>query len=209
MGKTIYRKPRKLEISTGWKFKYEVCELQGDMVLILSLIYFTFYIHLPYLANPESHFGNERAWGFYWIDSSLCLEWGQWRKYLHMPWEWAHVRHEVLYPDGLRKPVGDSWDKEDGRVIETHPYTYTRKSGEVQEREATIYTEEREWRWRWFKWLPFPRRIRRSISIDFNQEIGERTGSWKGGVVGCGYSVKPGETPLETLRRMESERVFN
>ncbi len=34
-------------------------------------------------------------------------------------------------------------------------------------------------------------------------------GSWKGGVLGCGYEMKPGETPKQTLRRMERERVFN
>jgi len=49
---------------------------------------------------------------------------------------------------------------------------------------------------------------RRTIAVEFNEEVGERTGSWKGGVLGCGYDMKPGETRLECLRRMERERRF-
>lgn len=30
----------------------------------------------------------------------------------------------------------------------------------------------------------------------------------KGGCTGCGYDIKPGETPLECLQRMERERKF-
>jgi hypothetical protein len=44
--------------------------------------------------------------------------------------------------------------------------------------------------------------------IEFNDEVGERTGSWKGGTLGCGYNLLPNETPLECLRRMEKERKF-
>jgi hypothetical protein len=40
------------------------------------------------------------------------------------------------------------------------------------------------------------------------KEAGKRKGSWKGGTLGCGYELKKNETPLECLRRMESEREF-
>jgi hypothetical protein len=79
----------------------------------------------------------------------------------------------------------------------------------VQKREATIKVEEREWRWHWFKWLPLTKKVRRTIAIDFNGEVGEGTGSWKGGTMGCGYELLPNETPLQCLRRMERERKFN
>jgi hypothetical protein len=39
-------------------------------------------------------------------------------------------------------------------------------------------------------------------------EVGEEAGSWKGGVLGCGYTLLPNETPLQCLRRMEKERKF-
>lgn len=91
---------------------------------------------------------------------------------------------------------------------ETHPYTYHLKSGEVQNVTATITVEEMEWR---RKWMPFSRLfalVRKSIDIHFSSEVGERSGSWKGGCIGCSYEMRSGETPLETLSRMERERKF-
>jgi hypothetical protein len=105
---------------------------------------------------------------------------------LSMPWEWRHRKHEVL-----------------GQP-EAHPYRYALRSGEVQERTATIKPERRLWA---RPWLPY-RRESRYIDIDFSDEVGERTGSWKGGVLGCSYEMNAGESPADTLRRMERERVF-
>ena len=119
------------------------------------------------------------------------------------------MRCEVMYPDGsLRDPGEKPWETNDGRLIEVHPYRYRLKSGEIQERKATVYIEEREWRWRCFQWLPYPRMISRCISIEFDGEVGEGTGSWKGGAIGCGYEMLPNETIIGTLKRMESERKF-
>ncbi len=52
-------------------------------------------------------------------------------------------------------------------------------------------------------------KIRRDIEVNFSSEIGERVGSWKGGVLGTGYEMKKGETPYQTLKRMENEKRFN
>ena len=103
-----------------------------------------------------------------------------------MPWAWRHREHEVL-----SEP-------------ESHPYNYRLRSGEVQERIATIKEERRLWTRPWFP----HRRESRYIDIAFSDEVGERSGSWKGGVMGCGYDMLDGETPLTTLRRMEQERQF-
>jgi len=134
------------------------------------------------------------TYGFNFFEDLLFIRWGKDtghaktdpRKSIYMPWAWKHRKHEVLSGE------------------ETHPYTYTLRSGEVQHRTATIKAEQRTWT-RW--WFPF-RRVSRSIDIDFNAEVGERTGTWKGGVLGCGYEMNPGETPLQTLRRMEVDRQF-
>jgi hypothetical protein len=70
----------------------------------------------------------------------------------YMPWDLDWVRTSALRKDG-------SWEHEhrgdrknfyenkwkDVLWIEIYPYTYTLKSGEVQERKATIRVEEREW----------------------------------------------------------------
>lgn len=209
MTKTIYRKPGKIEITKGWDFNYKVSQYHGEYTLILSLIYFTFYISLPEISDYD--FNNwDRSWGVYWYGNSINFHWGNKHMSWRMPWDWEHVRHEVLFPSGqFLKPPKDSWDTEDGRLIEVHPYTYVLKNGTIQKRLATVYAEEREWRWRWFTWLPYPRMIRRSINISFNGEVGEGTGSWKGGTVGCGWDILQGESMLDGLRRMEKERKFS
>lgn len=144
---------------------------------------------------PDEYQCSGPTYGFSFFEDYLTFRWGKAKgnprkdpsKSFRMPWAWRFVEHKKH-----TEP-------------ETHPYRYTMKSGEVQEREATIYKESRKW---WRPWIPF-KLYRESINIDFSDEVGERTGSWKGGVVGCGYDMKDGETPLDTLRRMEQERVFS
>lgn len=134
------------------------------------------------------------TYGFQFYEDLLWIRWGKdtgrWktdpRKSIYMPWAWKHRKHEILSAE------------------ETHPYAYLLNSGVVQRRTATIKHERRMWT-RW--WLP-SRRVSNSIDVTFSDEVGERSGSWKGGCIGCSYTMKPGETPLQTLRRMELEREF-
>ena len=142
---------------------------------------------------PDEHQCSGPTYGFTFYEDMLFINYGKGTGRqgdpsiaINMPWAWKHREHKVL-----SEP-------------ETHPYTYTLRSGEVQQRQATIKAEQRTWT-RW--WLPF-KRVSRYIDIDFNGEVGERSGSWKGGVLGCGYEMNPGETPLQTLRRMEVDRQF-
>lgn len=133
-------------------------------------------------------------YGFQFYEDLMWIRWGKDtgrfktdpHKAIYMPWAWKHRKHEILSAE------------------ETHPYTYTLRSGEVQHRTATIKHERRLWT-RW--WLPF-RRVSNVIDVEFSDEVGERSGSWKGGCTGCSCIMKPGETPLQTLRRMELEREF-
>ncbi len=206
MNKEIFRN-KWIEITRGFNFAYEVSQYHERYTLVVTLIYFTFYIGLPNFGYDFNKW--DRGWGLYWFESAILWKWGQKTWCWRMPWDWEHVRHEVMFSDGLKKPVGDSWDLNDGRIVDVYPYTYKLKNGIIQNREATVYIEEREWRWRWFRWLRWPRLIRRSISVDFNDEVGERTGSWKGGTIGCGYDLLPGESAYKCLRRMEKQRVFD
>lgn len=158
------------------------------------------------------------------------LNWGEGCKILHWPWSWQWVRSSKMMKDGSwlhelaskprqdfpNYPIAHSEYRQylpidDLKKLmwqESYPYRYVLRSGEIQERTATLRVEEREWRWRAFQWLPFPRHIQRTIDIEFNDEVGERTGSWKGGTIGCSYELRPQEMPVEALRRMEAERVF-
>lgn len=70
---------------------------------------------------------------------------------------------------------------------------------------ATCMIEEREWhRGRgWFQWLKYfyKPKIRRSLDLKFSEEVGPEKGSWKGGTVGHGIDMLPGETPEMAFRR--------
>ncbi len=182
-----------------------------------------FYLNLPIYSgrndceNPE--------YGFYLyaegrkVFDSFWWKWGETTTCFHMPWEWECYRTSCLRKDGtwehdMKKDKGSKsfWDKDKWRTIlwgETYPYTYVLKSGTVQERLATLRVEEREWRWKSLMWFPYINITRKTIAVDFNDEVGEGTGSWKGGTLGCSYQMRHGELPEQTLRRMEKERKFN
>lgn len=209
---------------------------QFHFKLILFAVYLTFENILPkrfqphYQSNNYGKLPSSREFRFYYHGRAIWLSlWDNeddyrakkswWNKMhvLHLPWDLTWVRTSYLLADGtwLNETAGNRKEtqyinhKRDPRILkESFPYQYKLKSGEIQHCAATISTEEREWRWRWFKWTKLFRKVRRTIDIEFSAEVGERAGSWKGGTIGCGYDLKRGETPLQALRRMERERKF-
>lgn len=197
----------------------------GDWSLHVHLGWPNVYLKLPFLPRRQPKEQVMDQWGASWFDGTIHAHWGHRTKIVHMPWNWSHYRTSYLLRDGktwvheirgvCSEPVGTRIDR--GylslsealpRWVEMHPYRYVLRSGVVQERKATIMVSEREARMRWFKRLPWPRKVSRSIDVAFDGEVGERTGSWKGGTVGCGYTLRRDETPLECLRRMQEERRF-
>lgn len=172
-----------------------------------------------------SYFGSA-LWFYPWTDRDEWHRDSPWylKSYtIHMPWDYVWVRtstklrnnawhHELKNKraDSQNRPWSESykWLK-DHRWTETHPYKYTHFDGTVQTVNATLYVEEREWRQRWLKWTKLFATKKLTIGIDFDSEVGEETGSWKGGVLGCGYDLKPNERPIDALRRMEYERTFS
>lgn len=133
------------------------------------------------------------TYGFVFFADGLHLHWGKSRgrqddpfKLVDMPWHWRHREHLVL-----SEP-------------EKHPYAYRLRSGEVQERTATIRVETRRWTRFWIPW----KLTKKYIDVAFDKEVGERSGTWKGGVLGCSYDMLPGESAAECLGRMELERRF-
>jgi hypothetical protein len=184
------------ELSTTWglalNYKAGNYDSESKSHLQIHFIFGNLFLYMPWNHEDSTDYADTGEWGFSYYREAhqIHAHWGQKCLVINMPWSWDHVRHDILYD------------------YETHPYTYVLKSGEVQNRKATIRKEEREWKWRWFKWLPYPKNIRTYINIRFDGEVGEETGEWKGGCTGCSYDMKPDETPLQTLRRMEIERKF-
>lgn len=192
------------------------CTLRPSLKLILfeeqfCFDLFGFLIALPFMDRWH-RFPKEmlESWGVYYSDSAVVFCWGGRSKFVYMPWMWDHCLAEVRKPDGTWVKQVNSWDglPPDGREVKEFPYRYTCNSGEVQNVIATVHVKRRTWKWRWFKWLPFPRLVRQSIDVAFSDEVGDARGSWKGGCIGCGWDMRPGETMEQTLRRMELERRF-
>jgi hypothetical protein len=211
----LYRRriTRSLEGCT-FKPSLRLCLFEDGFCLSL----FGYLIALPFLDRwaREPHEMME-SWGVYlngieaqWRFDSIVWCWGDYCKFFRMPWEFKHIRNDVLRPDGTWATQVACYEKgePDGRQVWTLPYRYKLRNGETQERTATVHVERMEWRRKWTRWLPLFAKVRTYIEVEFSDEVGERTGSWKGGVVGCGYEMKRGETAEQTMRRMEQERTF-
>lgn len=183
--------------------------------LHLCLIWGEFFIYLPFLKHGKGDECDGPQYGVYYFENQFWFWWGMKKKVVSMPWCPQWVRTSILLKDGSwehekKGERKDFWKDEwsEKKYTEVHSYDYRLNSGMVQNRIATVTVEEREWRWRWFTWFPFFGSICRAIVVDFSDEVGERSGSWKGGCMGCGYELKKGETPEQCLRRMERERKF-
>lgn len=193
-------------------------------LLLLPLVLFgwgTMYINLPIKTGIQNC--DSAAWGFNYHGNKIWIyvggagnsDGGRKWKTVTMPWDYDWVRTSLLLKDqkswahsikGSRNSFyEDQWQNPDLVFIETHPYVDKSDGTTVN---ATIRVEEREWRPRAFKWTKLFTKVRKTIDVKFSGEVGREKGSYKGGCVGCGYEIRPNETPLECLKRMEAERSF-
>lgn len=203
---------------------FEICGYFDNRPRInIDLFFFSLALILPF-RNSWTDECDPPKWGIAYHNQTFWIYRGgkgnmnggnKWWTF-NMPWQLKWIRTSSLRKDGEweHETKGNNknfWKDEWKEILwsKTYPYTYKLKSGKVQKRHATVKVEEREWRMNWFKWLPFGNKVSKTISIDFDDEVGERTGSWKGGVTGCRYELLPNETPLKCLRRMEKERIFD
>lgn len=168
-------------------------ELRAGWIRVsLGLITFAIAFPWPWVSKDEGQCSGHQ-YGLTFFDDVLILNYGKDKGFrkdptrvFYMPWSWRHIATHEIAECG------------------TFPYTYVLKSGEVQNRTATV---EEKIAYYWRPWIPFSK-YWRYADIDFNDEVGERSGSWKGGTIGCSYTIEKGETPEQCLRRMERERKF-
>lgn len=188
-------------------------------------------IRLPFLFKAYINIGKEREpewddeeWGYgfyvYTWSEDVVFNWGKHRYRFEFPWMFKWQSTEILdfdrkvlhaitnkdnqvYLNGGKFEQGENIKK---TIAKSYDYVYKLKDGSTQNRIATIKCiERRTWGRKWFPWK---RCIETSIHIKFNEEVGEESGSWKGGCIGCNYDILPEETPEQCLRRMERERKF-
>jgi hypothetical protein len=203
------------------QFALQLCLFEDGYSLNLAFLWLAVYINLPFLRrwvrDPEEIM---ESWGAsYSMEYGIHMRWARRYKFIVMPWRnWEQISHDVLRPDGRWVPFVGSWEESqdhrlggkepDGRHVETHPYKYMLSSGEVQERTATVHAERRIRRLKWLWWTSLFQRVTHAIDVSFSDEVGDRSGSWKGGCIGCGWELKPDETIECCLKRMERERKF-
>ena len=182
----------------------------ADRILFIKFWRGTAVIPLGIRPGPID-INDEPQWSAYGSSEfGLTFHWGHRRKSFDWPWAWHTLAYEAMMPDGTWENLRYSFD-ERGRVqpyTESHPYTYTLHNGTVQNRMAKISKRRHVLTWRAFKAFGWPRWIKESIDIQFSGEVGERSGSWKGGCIGWCYDMRADETMEQALRRMEQERKF-
>ena len=169
-------------------------ERRGWIRVGLGVVRFAVSFPWPWVV-PDEHQCSGPTYGFTFFDDGLHLHWGKdtgrrdrrRMTILKMPWAWR------------------GYEREDLSAPETHPYRYLLRSGELQERQATIKSKRCSWTRPWLPW----KRVRSYIDVDFNSEVGERSGSWKGGVLGCSFEMREHESPRSALLRMQDERRFH
>jgi len=226
--RTIFRN-KWLEFATGFglKFEYDVAGYFDSRPMIsFCLGWGKFYIHLPFDTGIQEC--EPPSYGFYWYKSALWIKWGNKVKSIDSPWQFDWYRTSYLLKNevgrygkwvhefrGDRKKKGqvhglEPWNEPLKSQLwsDNYPYEYTLKKGEIQKRRANVTISEREWRRKFLMWTPLFGKVCRSLDVSFDGEVGEKTGSWKGGTIGCGTDIKEGEEPLTVLRRMELTRKF-
>lgn len=163
-----------------------------------------------------------REYGFSYSDGFLIVNYGihpgdssldqTWSKFL--PWtQWRHVRHSLYGLQGEHfwsEPKGEKWEAYRAAKDACPRVLFDFEDHDGERLVATTSIEEREWLFGtgWFKWLSWFRapKIRRSLDIEFSGETGPEKGSWKGGTVGTGIDMHPGELHEAAFRRYCGEQ---
>ena len=168
------------------------------------LLWGKFQVRLPFKTKREESC-EWLTYGFNIFEDRFIFRWGEKYNSFQMPFVgYVFDHHLAMSKDGEWVDGSNSWDNKNIDRKE-FSYQYQLSSGEIQNRTAKCFIEKRRWH---RKWLPFLKMEVKQISVEFNDEVGEETGSWKGGCIGCSYEMKKGETMEQCLRRMEAERKF-
>ena len=159
-------------------------------------------------------------YGFTVSDGSLHVHYGAQThgsdttksKCYFLPWRhWTHVRHSLYSLTGAH--FWTEWDRKPRNSLEAWravkdacpKVQFEFEDYDGQRLIATTTIEEREWRFGtgWFRWLSWFRRPRicRTLDIEFSGETGREKGSWKGGTVGTGIEMEPGELHESAFKR--------
>jgi len=206
-----------LEIYPSFGFRLEYCTCFSDNdtgTVSICLGFPHIFINIPFKHVPTEKYDFEGGqYGFYWHEHNFVVCWGKHSKHFEMPYvetfvsSFVHNNDETWFND-------TKWDDQLANKsnvhTESYPYTYVLRDGTVQNRIATCTLRKHIRQVKFFKWLKSSWFIKENIWVDvkFNDEIGEQSGSWKGGCTGCAFDMEPGRTVEWGLRKMERTRKF-
>jgi hypothetical protein len=135
---------------------------------------------------------------------SCFLPWTQWR-HVRMSFHGLAGEHFWTQIERDRKAGGSNWEERQRAEKACPKAVFEFDDFDGKRIRATTHIEEREWRFGtgWCRWLSLVRRprVRRSLSIEFSEEVGPEKGSWKGGTLGHGIEMLPGELHEAAFRR--------
>lgn len=226
--KTIRRKwgefvwhPKVSQWDLSLKFT-DAYNAEKDMIIV-SFLLFTVYVHVP-TRWCKGVFGDGLTYGFYCYPrlskmEAFVLTWAKKTKHIEMPWTFKWFSTAVLdhsfttkyYEDVNTNKLGTFSERYEARQVieqaasQLYDYVYFTKSGEIQERIATVWVVRMKWSLRCWPWY---KKTRTSIDVQFDEGVGEGSNSYKGGCTGCGYDLLPNESVEQCLRRMEQDRNF-
>lgn len=171
------------QIIRPWRQGYECAPRQYGFSI--------FEGHFSLRYGRQTHDSStEQSWGCF-------LPWTQWR-FVRQSWYGLNGEHvgTVSPPDFSRQcEIRDSVPRASFRFLDF----------DGEEIEASTFITEREWRFGagGFRWLSLFRKphVRRSLEMRFSKEVGPRKGSWKGGIIGHGIDMLPGELHEDAFRR--------
>jgi hypothetical protein len=184
--------------------------------LFLLLIPFMFigwgklYISFPISTGIQDC--DSAAWGFNYHNDTIWIyiggggnfEGGKKWKTFEMPWALNWYRTSILLNDetwehefkGSRKDFHRSqWDEKKWCMRANYLDDDDTLVG------SKITMSEREWRRKGLMFTTLFSKVKRTIDVNFDEEVGPGKGSWKGGTIGTGYEIKPGENISDCLKR--------
>lgn len=188
-------------------------ERDESACLRLHALGYTLILWLPTILKLGREYGafySERAvhvhYGPQTMDSSTKS------RCWFVPWlHWRHVRTSLYDIQGehFATESGLPWPEwyEVKEACPSVSFDLHDFDGEFVQARTRI--EEREWRlgtgrFHWLSWFRRPRVVR-SLHIEFSAETGRRKGSWKGGTIGHGIDMQPGELHEAAFRRYCAE----
>ncbi len=159
--------------------------------------------HLSLYLGAQTHDSlTTQSWGCF-------LPWTQWRFHRFSLYDtrgsefWTQFERDRKRGAGRR--LCEYWDAQHAaeKACPSVSFDFTDYDGSRITAKTRI--EEREWHFgqgyfRWLSWFRKPK-IRRSLDLEFSEEVGPEKGSWKGGTMGHGIDMLPGELHEAAFRR--------